>query len=577
MNLFGKTYIFFVAAGLALTACTADEPSGSLPGGPSPLAIKASISSPAKSRAVVSEIEDEWSYVDFTPGDKMGFYSAGGNWNEDGGRGDFTNQELIFEGNQFVDAGGAQFSPTHMESSKIYMYFPYSADIATTGYELRVSNEGIYKCRDFLSSNKLEIMGKDSNGDKVSLFGDFLHGFSELIIMRGEGFDNPPQGKEQIFAVLSDPITDIRVDVTPSPSWSAEPKLFYNPSNKLGIDMDDAQRWEAWQGGNYGKTQEDPEGTPAWYVIVPTIGCTEGLNKRPGERSVVEYIELYDNDGYLQRVTSLQLSGGNTKNVDAGWRYPMEIVMKELVPTVNPFAIVPWNEDVELTDERKRGINNLNEFERWVAAYNAYILAPDDAALNKDLLQFGDQYVNPEGESFWHFYVLNDIDLTNYTPLPSDGVSPTDGVIIPVLKDILDGISTNLVDGKFENYKITGLTKTFIGNLEGTNGILQNFDFISPDLRFPSDSSAPQGVIATNITGGSVVNCNIDDATLYNPGGPSGIVTGTMDGGLIKDCTLGGMIYGSETGTGDADRLTGTKPTGEYSFINNDISGVIFN
>ena len=582
MKIFKKIYITLAvsAAALSMASCVNDEPGTTLPSGPSPLEIKAKIQKPRATRATIWDIQDQWSYTGFQEGDKMGFFSSGGNWSVDNGRGDFINQLLIYDGSgtQFKDPDGAQFSPTHMEGSKIYMYFPYSPDIDTDeGYNLRVDVEDTLRCRDFLSSQSLEVMG-ELNGSKVGLFGEFLHAFSELIIMRGEGFDDPPEGLEKITVVLSDPITAIKVEVNTTDGWAATPSLIYSTTS--GLTRNEAKEWVAWRGGNYGITEEDPIGVPAWYAIVPTIGCTEGLNTRPGPRSTVEYIELYDNDGYLQRVTSLQLSGGKSKFVDAGWRYPMEIVMKELVPTVNPFRIVPWNDDVVLTDERKRGINDLTEFERWVRAYNAYILDPDNEDKRKELLPFGDLYIDEDSKSHWHFYVLNDLDLSTYTPpMGDDGVPmPDNGVIIPELRDVLDGISTNFVDGKFENHTITGLTKTFIGNLNTEYGALQNFNFISPDVKFTEDDATPAGLLVMNIDRGAVENCNVDNATLYHPGGPAGMVSGTMTGGMVKDCKLEGIIFATSTATlGNAGKIIGTDPTSDFSIINNDISGVIFN
>ena len=160
-----------------------------------------------------------------------------------------------------------------------------------------------------------------------------------------------------------------------------------------------------------------------------------------------------------------------------------------------------------------------------------------------------------------------------------DGVPmPDNGVIIPELRDVLDGISTNFVNGKFENHTITGLTKTFIGNLNTEYGALQNFDFISPDVKFIEDDATPAGLLVMNIDMGAVENCNVDNATLYHPGGPAGMVAGTMTGGMVKDCKLEGIICATSTATlGNAGKIIGTDPTSDFSIINNDISGVIFN
>ena len=534
----------------------------------SPLVIYASIDGTGKAnnRAVIMKDDDRWSYVDFVEGDVMGFYSSGGNWIEGNGKGSFKNLALKYKDGQFTDPGGVEFSPSHMDGSQIFMYYPYYKDMEGKGFELHEKDEeDTLRCIDFLSSNSITLQGV-VDGNNVALYGKFQHAFSELIIMRGEGFDNPPAGKERITAVLNKPYTNLQIDLnTDDDNWSCVPRLIFDENNSYGLNDSTACRWDAWEGGNYGITVgKDPIGKPAWYVIVPTLA---GSN-----RSIVEYIELYDNEGYLQRVSSLKLSGGNTKYVDPQWRYPMEITMKELVPTVNPFPIIPWNDDdINLTDERTRGINNIQEFADWVRAYNAYLLGGSNDQEKIDaLLKYGDSFIEG-GNRSWHFYVLSDLDFTNYSPLLSeDGEETDNSVIIPNLNDILDGISTTFVNGKFINHTIKGLSKTFIDLLK-ENGSIQNFDFIDPEVKNSETSTDPAGIIVNTMdTGTSVVNCNIDNGNLFNPGGPAGMVAGSMTNGLIKDCILSGFLVAKTS----FNNIVGTTE-GSYAFPNSDASDVI--
>lgn len=555
--------------------------------GASPLTVYASISGNASMRATQMEKDDKWSYTGFEDKDEMGFYSPQGNWMEDEGKGAFTNQRLIYKDSKFTDPDGVEFSPTHMSGSQIFMYFPYSALIdKENGMELRKEEKDSLRCIDFLSSNEINLQGVSDNGNKVALYGTFDHAFSELIIMRGEGFDNPPKGKERITAVLHEPYTNIKINVTDTDeSWSCTPELVYDKdviSNfKIGLTEEElkkeAQRWDAWHGGNYGITSQDPVGKLAWYIIVPTLGSEIG-KKKAGARSYVDYIELFDNEGNLYQVSSLKLSGGNSKYVDAGWRYPMEITMKELVPTVNPFRIIPWNDDVNLTDERTRGINNESEFANWVRDYNAYLLFPQEQDKIDALLKYGDTFVDAQGNNrSWHFYVLSDLNLSNYessTPEDELETPQNNKVIIPQLHDILDGISTTLVNSKFINHTITGLSKTLIDKLE-YNGSIQNFDFINPEVSNDEESTVPAGIIANTMNGSntSVVNCNIDNGTLFNPGGPAGMVVGSITDGLVKDCMLSGFLSAESTATGNAAKIAG-KTFGNPTFTNNDADAV---
>ena len=572
---------------LLAASCSAEDPNAQS-GDASPLVIYATINgNAAGSRASLLEIHDRWSYVSFEHEDVMGFYSSGGNWAENNGKGDFNNLKLQYDAKskQFNDlTNGVEFSPSNMSGSKIFMYFPYDANMNDPGKELRSfeEEEEDYKvdddntdsknynlrCVDFLSSDKIELDGIVS-GQRVTLYGQFQHTFSELIIMRGEGFDTPPPGMGRITAVIDEPYTHMKVEVViDGDQWSCTPKLEYKTNNQFGLDDEEARRWNAWRGGNFGITNTNQEGYPAWYVIVPSL---------PGRNTIVEYIELYDNEGYLQRVSSLKLRDGNTKYVAPGWRYPMEITMKELVPTVNPFKVVPWNGDVDLTDERERGINDITEFARWVRDYNAYLADPEDPEKVSALLKYGDKIVDIDDHLSWHFYVLADLDISKYNPVADDDSGEGDSsstptllpYIIPQLKDVLDGTSTTLVNGKFINHTIKGLSKTFIDRLEGS-GSLQNFDFIEPDVRNPEESEAAAGIIVNTMESGSVVNCNIDNGTLFNPNGAAGMVAGTMNGGMINNCTLSGFLIAKST----FNRIAGTI-SGNASFAGNDADAII--
>ena len=517
------------------------------PVNPVPFAINMTISEKAtvSTRANRLQNEDKWSYVSFEVGDAMGFFSSGGNWMNETSQA-FDNYKLVYDGqSQFKaeDGSTSMFSPSDMKGNEVYMYYPYDPSISTVGMELRAPDEGPaeWRCIDFLAANYLTIEGQ-KNGNTYALFGDFLHGFSELIIMRGNGFDNPPPGNEKITAVIDVACTHIKVVMDTENGWSCRPKLVYS-SNSAGLTIDKSKEWVAWKGGNYGITDQDPVGKDAWYVIVPTLGGNE--------RTTVRYIEICDNDGNWQQVTGLKLSGydkGNpTKFVDPGWRYPMEITMNELVPSVNPFPISPWGKAIDLTDQRKRGISDPTVFGQWVRDYNAYI---SDPSKSDPLFQYGDKIVEEGNTNIsWHFYLLSDLDLTNYKALPWDvdgveNIAPNN-IILPKFKDILDGKSTTLVNGKFINHQITGLGKTLVDSFEG--GTIENIDFIEPEIKNPDTYVDTVGIIALRMIGATIINCNIEMGTLLNPGGPGGMVTGYMSGGTIRNTTVSGWLKATST------------------------------
>lgn len=559
-SLFRLTPLFIIMV-MIMGSCAydGDEPNAY---DPSPLTIHATIGK--ATRAIRSDSADQWSYVDFQTGDKMGFYSSSGRWDNGNGRNPFNNEELTFNETtqRFTAENGVEFSPSYLNGGEVMMYFPYSPEMSGEGMTLRTTkdDETLLRCVDLVDDYDLTVMG--ASGNSSALFGSFKHAFAELILMRGEGFDRPPEGQEQIKVYLSEPYTNVKVTIDEENGWSANTELTFDENNPHHLDQESAKEWEAWQGENYGRTIDNVEGYQAWYVVLPTVGCEVGLNRRPGMRTTVNYIELYDNEGELQRVTSLRLSGANTKLLDAGWRYPMLIAMKELVPTANPVNITPWNEDVNLTDERKRGINNANEFAEWVKAYNVYLL---DSSKTDELLKYGDLYINEDKTQIWHFYILNDIDMGAFYAYIEGKEGYESDIAVPQLLDILDGVSTTYgSDGKFINHKVTGLSTTFIGSIKG-NGQLQNLDFTEPDVR--RDSSSPIGIISNSLNG-IVTNCNIENGTLVNEQGPAGFVTGSMTGGTISNCNLEGFLVTKGSATGNAKGVVGEEPSGNYKLEN---------
>ena len=549
---------------LLVIGCNNDEQVG-IPSDLTPLSINMRIegSESVSTRFVRTDIDDEWSFTDFTVGDKMGLYASGGNWLEGNQSSPFDNQELIYDGDSRFNSpnGESAFSPSGMKGNEVYMYFPYCPEMNTTGFELRQQVDESIRCIDFLSASSITMEGVQG-GTETALFGSFHHAFSELIIMRGEGFESPPESTantdySRITAVINSGVTHIKVNFSMENGWSCNPELIYDDENANYVtSLSEAKEWDAWKGGNYGITQLDPVGKEAWYVIVPTLSSN---------RSIVEYIELYNNDGQLLRVNSLKLSGGNTKYVDPGWRYPLEITMNELVPTVNPFPIKPWGETVDLTHERTRGINDITEFTKWVTDYNAYLADPDDQDKVQSLLAYGDMITDGDTQAVtWEFYILSDLDFTNYTTVNEI----ENNVIIPSLKNAsLNGQKSAISGGKFLNYKIMGLKNTFVGSME--NASLMNVDFVDPAIFYDDNNTSSVGVIVNSMVNSEVESCNISNGTLFNPAGPGGMVAGTINGGSITNCSVKARVLSVKSSA--VNGIVGEAPTGDAILINNNI------
>lgn len=568
---------------VVLTGCSTDS-DDVLIGNRMPLALTATIAGAPSvdatvTRAVRNPTHDLWSNYAFATGDELGFFSKTGGGTD--GNQVLANIKLTAE--TTLTNGGAKFRAedgTNIETGKltadnVHFYFPYSENITGTGLKLRVeddkSKDNIKRCVDFL----VDISVDPKLLEKDELSGIIRHAFGELIIIRGAGFEKWKElkaEKQKITVVMKDPVTHVKINYTASP-WKWEPSLEYVKSAEENCDNSDARRWEAWLGDRYGQTigsdGKKTEGKEAWYVIVPTL---------KGKPSVVEYIEIYDNDGKPQKITALRLDNEddsdifneNRKHQDrdgnsvwATWRYPMEIAMKELVPTVNPFPIIPWKQtDNDITNERARGIANQADFNEWVGLYNNYISHDRPITSDEGLKNYGD--LEEEGDKkVWHFYISTNIEFDR-----SGNQTITD------LQDILDGTSSTIGDGyTFSNNVLTNITNTFVGKLS-TNGCLRNIDFKSPTVTV-SDARTEAGILANTIEGGTVTNCNINSGGLIgNTNTMVGIVAGKITGGTVENCTLSGLVIGKNSDRTDG-YMFGTK-SGSPTLTNNNSTNVTF-
>lgn len=520
--------------------------------------------------------QDEWSYRDLTVGDVIGFYS-------DVKQGDpLINFPLMMENStttdgkvvyNFVPYGSdIDWNVTTLRSSGMFMYFPYDENISSDnfGRPLRVKKEpysdtsfpdGPWRCLDFLTSSLIDA----SNISDGTLSGTLVHAFSELIIMRGEGFDNPPEDigedRMKIWIKLKEPYTHIKVNCSTSSKFSVLTELYYDSNYKPeGVSDNknfDASVWEAWEGGKYGLTEEDKEGFPASYVILPTIGydLTElGLGKyRETKRSEVEYIQLYDNEGILQTVKNLPLSGTTGNLLNSGWRYPLIIAMQELVPTVFPFTIKEWNNG-NITNKRTRGIRQDN-FESWLLAYNN--TETPDAILS----QYGDKINISGGDSYWHFYILENLDLSVYS---------NQDVVIPKLRDVIDGKTS---PGS-SPVTISGLAVPFVGTMTNKHDTIKNLIFSRPEIIETGINPTPIGALVKTLNTGGIVNCIVEQGYI-STSSAVGMLCGNLEIGSIVDCKASGVVLGSSTQTGTGALIGQWSST--HTFTGNNSSVVFSN
>ncbi|MCH5223162.1 MAG: hypothetical protein J1E82_03905 [Muribaculaceae bacterium] len=521
----------------------------------------------------------------------------------------FTNQEYPVNPNdpnsktetkQTLENDTVMIRPASMNNLGVMMYYPYDPGMGSLanypnwkeyptniananmvwdkdgcpplpGMEVRtVGPDGEPRCRDIL----FMITASADYISKGILSGTFYHLFNEIVVVRGEGFKNPVQKithddgsveyvkNEDIYVILNTPISHIRpVSRTDHVYWTFQ--LYYKDGyefNGKPMDREEASRWKAWKGSNWPYDEKDPtSGDEAWYVMFPNIYYTTSssaaaFSHQNASRPTVTEIQIYDDNGYLQHVSSFDLkaddtTAASTKTPYPFRRYAIQIDMTELGPTVRPVSIENWDsegKDKDLTEIRKAGINDEQDYNDWAAAYNTYILNGRSPQYAEPLKRFGDMI---DGGERWNFYIAP-FTFTQEVPVVTD------------LQDQLIG-NNNFFNIEFKNLQLTHPLFTKISR----NGGITNIDFVSPYLML--NTSDPVGIITGEISSavGAVPgvvfeNCNISNATVINEGvGAVGVMAGKCSYGKINNCEFSGFLMGTKNTSGEFKGLFGEEPT----------------
>ena len=572
----------------------------------------------------------------FTNGDTMGVFTRSGNLDIPGGGPlinipmafvrtaidpNSTNTSTILENpNVNVYTGG-------MVANEVFMYYPYTPKMGNIdnynpnngymeygykydsssntmvkdnnpntawGVELRKKDpkDGILKCIDFIMSTAANA----SDLKKGVIRGTVYHAFSELIILRGEGFKNPKNENGEpdytIKVVVSNPatharITSYNVSVTGSDKpemvrwnsqmyWDEHYTFEGHPFSRM-----DARTWEAWEGAPRTNNQDNEE-YRAWYVVLPrphnalNNEKTYGSQNAPG--TSISYIELYDDEGYLQRVTSINLKSTETsdatKTPAMRYRYPIIIKTDEMGAVANPVTIDNWifdEKNNDITEKRSAGISSETDYYDWVVNYNAYIAATDNSvkeSYKETLFKYGNLINN-----VWEFYVTKSIKFSSIQPLQ-----------VNVLQDKIIGADN------FNNVSLSNINVKYpLFQKITENGAIENLDFSEITIKWPAPESgnevASVGCIAGIITrtgdigGAQFKKCNIKNATVVSQGsGPVGIFAGEMRYGTISDSSFTGIIIGGETASEDYKNILGIPPVAsEAPTLDNVNVSVTFN
>ena len=612
---------------LALLACTKDrEPASDFSQvGPAVMDVTLHEMDQPMTRQNVDNTTDFWTTKSFSAGDRIGLMATAGMVGPNG--------EVAWVKNEYMDYFQATGSSnyrfrnddlllnTGAMTGKVgrYVYFPYTEEMpipkfdgnltgsnqrwsadpndsktldATTqnkkGMLLRrthkddpnMPDDDIMRCVDYMYISNISI----TNG---ALSGGFSHGFCELVIVRGTGFDNiaekyPDENapERQIWVVLNGGYTRLTLSLylennTGQYSW--QPRLWFVKGDNGFETADQAKRWQAWPGKDYMDTKDgQPNPRKAWYAILPSAHSYS--------HTIADYIEIYDDNGIPRKVSNFELyvsaeTGIADRQMRPGKRYAIEIMMTELGATARPVEISDWSDDDghgmdketdtdnknNITDVRTVGIKNYEELQSWAGSYNQFITGlgqntyvrpktQEDLERFKDLKKYGDYDLTNQ---VWKFYITDDIDLPETAP-----------TFITDLQDELEGA------GKIENYSVGNLRRPLAAKIS-QGGVLRNLDFNNLYVR-TGNAGDTAGALVGELSGGTLENCNIVNGTMIGTGGTVGMLCGTVSGGTVRNCTVSGAVVGTTSGSGDwPTGLFGSVTASSFTYENNDASGLI--
>lgn len=633
-----RRYIFRTLTGLALSlvllSCAKEEDAAPdfSKGVPAVMDVTVIDMEQSETRSNVDQTTDHWTTKSFSVNDRIGLMATGGMVNPEGGSSWIKNAYMEY----FQSTGSSNYRfrnddlliNTSMMSGKVgrYVYFPYTdempvpkfdpnkkpnsgdntyyfadphdastLDQAGKGLRLRVDHDNDPstpdRCVDYMYISNISL----SNG---ALSGGFYHGFCELIILRGTGFETPPAGRDEIAVVLDYGCTRLTLSLfldyatgqfywRPAlwprthanwTAWTADDGSSTDDANKKvdGLTEEEAKRWVAWSGEKYIAKNEDGTPSPrdAWYVILPSAHSYS--------HTVADYIEIYNNQGDLCKVSNFDLyvdstTGVGDKQMRPGKRFAVEVMMTELGATARPVEIADWSDDDgydsdgnknNVTDIRTVGIKDANVLAEWAGKYNDFITRINNSAFTRpkdkaeldeiskavDLTPYGD-YNFADGR--WQFYITDNIDLTNQA------------IGVTELQDLIEGAS------RVTNYSISNLHNTWFGKISA-KGEVSGLDFDNLYVRSYPGEGGTAGVLTNELAGGTIAGCNITAGTLIGNSGSVGMLAGQVSGGTIENCSVSGAVIGTTFGSATYPAgLFGSEPTGSFTYRNNSAAGLI--
>lgn len=441
---------------------------------------------------------------------KIGIYSL----NSTAGVFDNTrlaNTPLTYYGGSFKNENIDITSMTNL--GRTFAYYPYSNsnlydNEATETNDLRYPIALEYGTGDpnKLSEDKnrvIDLLIATSSGSLNSqgkIYYSFTHACSMLMIYRGDGFvlaNREAEKDDEVVVKLKE-----------------GKKAFVSSIGK----------------GNF-KLLIEPDDDEAKDLIYPTNVYIETINTETNEqRSVntvilppdaeIEYIIMTDMFGTKQYIYPEDL----LKPMTAGKKQPVTVKLDGLEPTIFPHNIIDWEDVViEITDQNP-GIYSLDQFNKWINAYN-----------NNNESELG-SYGNKVDDK-WTFHIYSDIDFSDIDPENQTTIQS----FISEFTDNLEGHGHTLKNISLQQQ--TGSTTTnfgFVGNLNG--GSINNLKIDGISVTGSVGENDYVGTIAGTVTNGSITNCKITGINIECEKGFAGALAGNITAGTIKTCLLEGNL-----------------------------------
>lgn len=501
-------WILFLVTGLCGSCRNKDGLSeGSGTGKPLEIVAEIKGAEVSKSRTTPDDFGSH-SDAGFSAGDEIGFYSMRdekGDENE-GYRNvlmQYNAQEKCFKKEDLIVEYPNNFGYT-------FAYYPYQDQ----------TNDVIDIYKDDNTIEDLLIAGTSKiSGGRIYL--SFVHAFSMLIIVPGNGFEESAKN------------SDNKVSVTLKEGWKAS-VVKGTEKIELQLESDDTapKKFVAQRRENV--SYAEGQTVPVCYSVILPNGAE------------IDHIEMIDDHETTQLIVP-QLEA-----LERSWRYPIKVSMEGTTPTIWPYEIQPWTtDDLPIELGGTYGIKTSDDFKTWVTQYKRYtsgsLSDAEKTQVNEALSAFGEM---TDGK--WRFQLNADIDCKGLFG---------DNQLTSVVARLIDEF-----DGK--NHTLSNLNTTLIGSIEDNGKITDlNIDVVS----ITSETTKPTGALALEMTGGEISNCDIKNIQIET-NGPVGALVGNATAGTISGNTVNGLLLGKPSSD---DGLTGVRDEGVVC-ENNQSSALIF-